>query len=166
MEITIAGKICRVNSQTVMKKLEIFLEANRIPDHASEPTVRKALLSFVEETLVSNEWILYDGNSVWDVKRLMKQFKTFVKFYDYEHFPKYLYEFFSLQCGSIAHYNKAGWLSTYPTKDDLKEFFKSNEYGLRVESHPPAWHYDGRLATEQMSDYLLGTVGYAPYPKY
>jgi len=166
MEITIAEKKCRASNQSAFKKLNDFLEHNRIPDHASEPEVRKRLLPFVESKLGPSEWILYDGNSVWDVKRLVKQFKTFVKYYDYEHFTKYLYEFFHLQCGSIAHYNKAGWLSTYPDVDSLKEFFKSNEYGSAVQDYPPEWHYDARLACELMSTHLLGIGSRAPYPKY
>lgn len=166
MEITIAEKTCRASNQAAFAKLQEFLKYNPIPDHASEPDVRKALLPFVETKLGPSEWILYDGNSVWDVKRLIKQFKTFVKYYDYEHFTKYLYEFFHLQCGSIAHYNKAGWLSTYPDLDSFKEFFIGNEYGSTVQDYPPTWHYDARQATEQMSTVLLGIGGRARYPRY
>jgi len=166
MEITIAEKICRTSNQSAFYKLETFLEANRIPVNSSESDVRMYLLPFVEQKLSPNEWILYDGNLVWDVKRLMKQFKTFVKYYDYDHFPKYLYEFFHLQCGSIAHYNKAGWLGTYSDLDSLKKFFISNEYGSSVQNNPPTWHYDARLAAELMATHLLGLRGRAPYPKY
>ena len=166
MEIIIANKQCRTTNQSTYNKLTKFIKFNPIADSANESDVRKALLPFVEQQLGPNEWIMYDGNSVWDVKRLMKQFRTFVKFYNYEHFTKYLYEFFSLQCGSIAHYNKSGWLSIYPDLLSLKEFFKHNEYGSPVENHPPAWHYDGRLATQEMSKHLLGSGNYVPYPKY
>jgi len=166
MEITIAEKKCRASNRSAFNKLEAYLKANRISDDASEPQVRKALLPFVEQKLAPNEWILYDGNSVWDVKRLVKQFKTFVKYYDYEHFPKYLYEFFHLQCGSIAHYNKAGWLGMYPDLDSLKEFFKRNEYGRTVQNYPPEWHYDARLAVELMHTELFGVGGKARYPEY
>ena len=79
----------------------------------------------------------------------------FIKHYDYEHFPKHLYEFFHLQCGSIAHYNKEGWFQTYPTLEDLKIFFKRNEYGCAVVKHPPTWYYDARLATQKMTDLLI-----------
>ena len=154
MELIIAGRRCRTNSLSAFKKLENFIKFNKIPDNASENDVRKELLKFVEGNLNPNEWLLYDGNSVWNVSRLIKQFKTFVKYYDVKHFPKYLYEFFHLQCGSIAHYNKEGWLSTYSTIKKLKEFFEWNEYGLPVRNYPPSWHYDARLAAEQMSQYL------------
>ena len=167
MEIIIAEKKCRANNQATFNKLRSFIENNHIPDHANEPQVRQALLPFVEKNLGPSDWILYDGNTVWDVKRLIKQFKTFIKYYDYDHFTKYLYEFFSLQCGSIAHYNKAGWLGTYPTLDDLKLFFSKNEYGSPVRTYPPDWHYDSRQATGQMDDILFNKgMGYASYPKY
>ena len=165
MELTIAGKLCRTNNRNAFLKLESFLEKNPINDSDSEHEVRKVLLPFVQSQLSPNEWILFDGNSVWDVKRLLKQFKTFIKFYDYEHFPKYLYEFFHLQCGSIAHYNKAGWLQTYPDLESLKEFFRANEYGERVEVYPPDWHYDARQATEGMTTILFGAGG-PVYPRY
>jgi len=167
MEIIIAKKKCRASNQATFNKLKSFIENNRIPDDTNESQVRKALLPFVEQNLGPNDWILYDGNTVWDVKRLIKQFKTFIRFYDYDHFAKYLYEFFHLQCGSIAHYNKAGWLSTYPTLDDLKGFFKKNEYGNIVQFNPPDWHYDARLAVELMANELFGsTSGRPDYPRY
>jgi hypothetical protein len=165
MEIVIAGKRCRVNNLRAFDKLKVFLISHPIPDQASESDVRKELLVFVENILSANEWVLYDGNTVWNVKRLIKQFKTFIRHYDYEHFTDYLYKFFSLQCGSIAHYNKEGWLSTYPTLEDLKEFFKGNEYGNVVADYPPAWHYDARRAAGQMSTLLLG-MGTHSYPRY
>lgn len=168
MEIIIAEKKCRANNQATFNKLKSFIENHRIQDHASEPQVREALLPFVEQNLSPSDWILYDGNTVWDVNRLHRQFRTFITHYDYDHFTKYLYEFFSLQCGSIAHYNKAGWLSTYPTLDDLKLFFEKNEYGKPVEDYPPSWHYDARLATRLMSEALAeGPKVYRySYPRY
>lgn len=168
MEIIIAGKKCRANNQASFDKLKKFLTDKHLEyiPHMQEADVRRRLLSFVEEELSPNEWILYDGNSIWDVKRLMKQFKVFVKHYDYEHFTKYLYEFFSLQCGSIAHFNKSGWFATYPDLASLKRFFKSNEYGQSVWSYPPDWHYDACKATEAMHAVLFGIGDRVPYPQF
>lgn len=166
MEIYIGEKLCRANNQSAYNKLEVFLNSNVIPDNASEYDVRTALLPFVEKELTSNERILYDGNSIWNVARLIKQFKIFVKHYDYEYFPRYLYEFFHLQCGSIAHYNKAGWFMTYSDLSSLEGFFKSNEYRQSVWSYPPDWHYDARKATEAMHAILFGSGDRMPYPQY
>jgi len=151
----VASKVIRCNNDCTMDKLKTYLKANPIADDVKEAEVRRRLLPFVEQTLGPKEWILYDGNTVWDVKRLMKQFKVFVKDYSANKFTDYLYEFFHLQCGSIAHYNKFGWLSVYPGISSFKQFFNRNEYGERVKDYPPAWHYDARLATGQMHKILF-----------
>lgn len=155
MEITIAGKQCRANSQSCYDKLEMFFESCPITDDCREYDVRAILLPFVEQELSLKEWILYDGNSVWNVERLVKQFKILLKNYDDKHFYKYLYDFFSMQCGSIAHYNKNGWFNAYSTRDSLKEFFKSNEFGVPVKKNPPNWHYDALKATVIMDEILF-----------
>lgn len=155
MEIEINNKKCRTNSINTYNKLECYLDSNPISENASEYKVRESLLTFVQDYLRTKEWILYDGNIVWNVERLMKQFRTFIKYYDYEHFPNYLYEFFHLQCGTIAHFNKIGWLVKYPNLSSLKDLFKKNEYGKEVKDYPPDWHYDARLATDTMSKILF-----------
>lgn len=155
MEIYIGKKRCRSNNQSTHKKLEEFIKNNPISEDSNEYDVRMMLLPFVENILKSNEQILYDGNSIWDVKRLIRHFKIFVKFYDYNHFPEYLYKFFHLQCGSIAHYNKAGWLETYPDLSALKNFFKSNEYSRPIKSYPPSCHYDAWKAVKIMDVILF-----------
>ena len=45
---------------------------------------------------------------------------------------KHFYEFLTLCCGSIAHYNIHGWIHHYPTVDYLKKFFQRNEFGKPV----------------------------------
>ena len=62
----------------------------------------------------------------------------------------YFYEFLSLSCGSIAHYDKCGWVACYPTLDDLKAFFKKNEFGATC----PRWHtrLEDRCKTNSNSD--------------
>ena len=49
--------------------------------------------------------ILFDGNSVWSKKRILKDVKA-VKIHGMDKLSDYLYKFLSLSCGSIAHYNK------------------------------------------------------------
>jgi hypothetical protein len=54
----------------------------------------------------------------------------------------YLYEFFHLCCGSIAHYNKHGWICEYPDIEAIKFFLLKNEYGQSVLKHQPFWASD------------------------
>lgn len=55
---------------------------------------------------------------------------------------EYFYEFLSLNCGSIAHYSRAGWIGIYPTLEDLKRFFLKNEHGKPVSQWIPPWKTD------------------------
>ena len=85
--------------------------------------------------------ILFDGNSVWSKKRILRDIKR-IKKYGMKSLSNYLYKFLSLSCGSIAHYNKYGWIACYPTIDDLRNFFRRNEFGERVLNHIPVWKTD------------------------
>lgn len=101
--------------------------------------------------------ILYGGNGVWSYDRIVRDFKRALKSGpspiseygngDYK-LTNYLYEFLSLACGSIAHFNKYGWIGTYPTKDDLRQFCKRNEFGKDILSHQPTWASDRQRIAE------------------
>jgi len=85
--------------------------------------------------------VCYSGNTVWNKERLIRDFKRILK-NGMKALSDYLYEFLHLDCGSIAHYNKQGWIATYPTIASLHQFFKRNEYGQAVISHMPSWKAD------------------------
>lgn len=95
--------------------------------------------------------IIYDGNIVWSFDRLIKDFKTALgsKNSGYK-LSDYLYKFFSLACGSIAHYDKEGWISVYPTKGDLKQFCMKNEFGIDILTHQPGWASDRQRICREM----------------
>jgi len=86
--------------------------------------------------------VLYDGNTVWSKDKLLKDVKTIVKNKDMSKMTNHLYEFLHLCCGSIAHYNKQGWIDTYPNVSDLQSFFKRNEFGGNVLDSIPHWKTD------------------------
>jgi len=95
--------------------------------------------------------ILYDGNTVYSFDKVIKHFKRALKSKpspiseygngDYN-LTDYLYDFLSLACGSIAHFNKYGWIGTYPRKQDLKNFCKRNEFGQDIVTYQPYWAGD------------------------
>ena len=87
--------------------------------------------------------ILYDGNSVWSKKRILRDIKR-IKKNGMKSLTNYLYKFLSLSCGSIAHYNKFGWIACYPTIQHLRNFFKRNEFGQRVLTYIPVWKTDAQ----------------------
>lgn len=97
--------------------------------------------------------ILINGNSVYSYDRIIRDVKKVVK-QGMPAMTDYLYKFLSLDCGSIAHYNKMGWIDTYPTVDHLKQFFKFNEFGNRVLNHLPLWKTDARRIVEEVESIL------------
>ena len=97
--------------------------------------------------------ILYDGNTVWSKKKVIAGIKK-VKKNGMQSMTKYLYNFLSLSCGSIAHYNIYGWIDTYPTIDDLRRFFLKNEFGRRVLEHLPRWNTDAHVIVEEIETEL------------
>jgi hypothetical protein len=100
--------------------------------------------------------ISYDGNTVWNKAKLIRDFNKILK-HGMESLSDYLYEFFHLCCGSIAHFDKRGWIATYPTLASLRNFFERNEYGQSVVAHMPSWKADAIEVAKEM-DRLLKTL--------
>lgn len=101
--------------------------------------------------------VLYDGNTVWPLERLVKAFKRCVKAGGpAKYFTKELYEFFHLCCGTIAHYNIHGWCEVYPDNEALKKLFLKNEYGEPVTRYAPVWKADARMIIHAMDSILKG----------
>jgi len=98
--------------------------------------------------------IFFDGNTVWNTKKLCTDVKRVVKGGMFK-MTDYLYKFLSLDCGSIAHFNKQGWIEEYPTVDHLRRFFQKNEFGKKVVDHVPNWYYDAAVAVREMEKILF-----------
>ena len=97
--------------------------------------------------------ILFDGNGVYSRTKIIRDIKK-VKKNGMQSMTKALYQFLSLCCGSIAHYNKQGWIEEYPTIEDLRSFFKSNEFGQRVLNYVPNWRTDVRAIVLEIEGVL------------
>jgi len=97
--------------------------------------------------------ILFDGNSVWSKKKILRDVKK-IKKYGMNKLTDYLYKFLSLSCGYIAHYNKHGWIACYPTLSHLKQFFRRNEFGERVLDHLPVWNSDAQRIVREVEKEL------------
>ena len=110
-------------------------------ENSSENTYREVLQKIIDDNKLKAD-ILFNGNRVWSKNKIIRNIKTIIKHNDMNKMNKYLYQFLSLSCGSIAHYNKNGWIDTYPTVEHLKRFFIKNEFGERVLTYLPAWEYD------------------------
>lgn len=107
--------------------------------------------------------ILFNGNTVWSKTRILRNLRRIMKhgtlYNQDQHKPPilshYFYTFLHLDCGSIAHYDIHGWIHKYPTIDELKAFFKRNEFGKRVLDDIPAWHTDARAIVQAIEERLF-----------
>lgn len=97
--------------------------------------------------------ILFNGNTIWNGTRILKDIKK-VKIYGMMAMSNYLYKFCSLACGSIAHYNKMGWIECYPTLQDFKNFFQKNEMGQAVYNYVPCWRPDVKDIVKNIQNIL------------
>lgn len=99
--------------------------------------------------------VLVNGNSVWDPDKILVNLRLILSTGKVEKMSDYLYKFLSLSCGSIAHYNKAGWVDAYPTVGHLMGFFKMNEFCERVLDYVPRWATDVREIVTQIEGILF-----------
>jgi len=110
-------------------------------DHAREGEARIMIQNLMEQKLVTAD-VLLNGNSVYNKTKILRNIRMMVRHEKMSLMTNYTYEFLSNACGSIAHWNKAGWISFYPTIAAFRDFFIKNEYGKRVLESRPAWATD------------------------
>ena len=118
----------------------------------NEPDARLKIQDCIDTENLKAD-ILFSGNTVWNKNKILKDIRA-VKKYGMEKLSDYLYKFLSLSCGSIAHYNKQGWISVYPIVYDLRLFFVENEYGQRVLNFIPTWKTDAYRIVEEIEQVL------------
>ncbi|MFW6024992.1 MAG: hypothetical protein ACOCRX_01490 [Candidatus Woesearchaeota archaeon] len=135
--------------ELILKKNASFIKEN------NEKKIRK----FIQEEIIhkhkfaQNIVILYEGNTIINDIKILRDIEK-VKKRGMQAMTNNLYEFLHLTCGSIAHYNKQGWIAAYPTVESLKDFFKNNEFGERVLHHISNDNIDAIKTVEQIEDKL------------
>ena len=181
-ELDLNKRVAIYGSQQDIDRAKEIL-TSKIPSLQSmnEPDARIVIQNLIDTENIKAS-ILFDGNTVWSFNRIIKNIKRIKKAgvlgyagyipigsilsipsYQGEGakpiLSDYLYHFLSLSCGSIAHYNKAGWIAAYPTVDDLRRFFMKNEFGQRVKTHLPGWETDVIRIVEEIEHVLQITGG-------
>jgi len=100
----------------------------------------------IQEWISKNDFrpvVMYDGNSVIRKDKIITEFKRLLQQGSLSRMSDYFYCFLSLDAGSIAHFNKQGWISTYNNSVEcLCKFFLHNEFGRDVVSEQPGWKTD------------------------
>lgn len=134
MKLEIDKRVAIYGSQKEISRTAEIITAllPELPNMA-EPQARLALQDLIDFKKFKTD-ILFDGNSVWSKDRIIRDIRKVVK-NGMTAMTDYLYRWLSLQAGSIAHYNKLGWIDVYPTVDHLRAFFCKNEFGQRVKEH-------------------------------
>jgi hypothetical protein len=123
--------------QTLRARLPAELFSER------ESDARLVIQSLIDENDIKAA-ILWDGNRVWSKKKVLKDVRAVIR-RGMSALSDYLYEFFHLCCGSIAHYDKQGWICEYPDVEALRNFFRNNEFGTSVLAHQPCWASDRKV---------------------
>lgn len=151
--LPIDKRVALYGNKKHIEQAEIILTKN-IPDlpNLSESQARLKIQDCLDHENIKAD-ILFDGNSVWSKKKIIRDIKK-IKKYGMNKLSNYLYKFLSLSCGSIAHYNKFGWISCYPTIQDLRNFFRRNEFGERVLNHIPIWKTDAQRIVREVEKEL------------
>ena len=147
--LTIDSRVAIYGNKQSIEQAQIILLKN-IPElHTlSESQARLKIQETIDHENIRAD-ILFDGNSVWSKKKIIRDIKK-IKKYGMGKLSDYLYKFLSLSCGSIAHYNKYGWIACYPTLQDLKQFFRRNEFGERVLTYLPIWNTDAQRIVKEV----------------
>ena len=148
-QLTIDKRVALYGNKQSIEQTEIILTKN-IPElpTLSESQARIKIQEVIDHENVRAS-ILFDGNSVWSKKKIIRDIKK-IKKYGMKKLSNYLYKFLSLSCGSIAHYNKFGWIACYPTLSDLRNFFRRNEFGERVLRYIPIWKTDAQVIVKSI----------------
>jgi hypothetical protein len=135
---------------------EVFAACDLMPDvtKMSEGDARLRIQEIMASSRL-NVTVLYDGNRIWSFTRIIRDFKRVLEENSTQKMTKNLYLFFSLCCGTIAHYDADGWSSEYPDNAALKQLFLRNELGKRVQDYIPAWKTDARKIVVEI-ERLLG----------
>lgn len=141
-KITVYGKSSKDINNTISILSTLSLTDNETED-------RKIISDAIDKYNIKAH-ILYKGNTVYGINTMVKKFKNLFKGGDMRKLTKDCYLYLIYNCGSIAHYNKEGWISCYPTIDNLRQFFRKNEYGKDIVSDRPWWDYDGREINKQL----------------
>ena len=100
----------------------------------NERQARKMLQEIIGDEDIKAS-ILINGNTVWNKQKILRNVKRLIRTNDMNNLSDYFYEFLTNCCGSIAHFNKYGWICEYPTVLSLQRFFECNEFGERVYNH-------------------------------
>lgn len=132
--------------EVAKKLLEENLSADEIAGKSPEGKLRLKVQELIDKNNIAAD-ILYSGNTVYSYTKTMKDFDRILKG-GVGKLTNDLYHFFSLNF-TIAHYNKAGWIATYPQLSDVRKILKGAD--------APNWKTDVIKIQKAMLEKLGGS---------
>jgi len=149
------NRITYYGSEKEISEAIVVLKKHENLVNMKEAHVRLLIQKLIDEHHLKAA-ILVNGNRVWSKDRILRNLEGIMKqgtLYNEDQtkppiLSRYFYEFLHLDCGSIAHYDIAGWVHKYPTIEHLKRFFKCNELGKRVLDWIPPERSDARAIVQ------------------
>jgi hypothetical protein len=116
----------------------------------NERTDRLVIQSFIDKNNIKSS-ILYNGNSVFGKNKILKELHKIIKAEKLTNMSDYFYHFITNHCGSIAHYDKNGWIAEYDNNiEKLMIFFQHNEFGTNILNAAPEWYTDLKVIAEEI----------------
>jgi len=137
----------------IARAQEVLSKVANLPDGVMEDWARRQLQEIID-TFKLKAAILFRGNGVYSFDRTILAFKRVLKAGTTAKMSNDLYHFFSLCCGTIAHYSKYGWSDVYPDTAALRRLFERNEFGQSVVNHQPTWGTDRIKIAREMERLL------------
>jgi len=160
-------KITYYGSEKEISEAIAVLKKHQNLENMKESEARLLIQKVIDEHGLKAS-ILVNSNTVWSKNRILQNLEQIMKhgtLYNEDQtkppiLSHYFYQFLSLECGSIAHYDIFGWVHKYPTIEHLKKFFKQNEFGKRVLDWIPKDHTDSRVIVEAIEARLFPFLTY------
>jgi len=181
-ELKYSADIRILGTEKELKKAKAVLD--KLDLHPREDQARIQIQDAIDEHHLSAS-ILYRGNGVWSRRKILNNLEHIIErgtLYGNKRvrwlrlgsmlclpatpqdfkpiLSDYFYNFLILNCGSIAHYSKAGWIGIYSTLEDLKQFFLKNEHGKPVSEWIPPWKTDVKRIVDDIERRLYPFQSY------
>ena len=135
-------------SPTSAERLRAEAILSKLPLTGDEKKDRLTIQSAIDEYDIEAN-ILYNGNRVWGKNRIISEYKRLKKSGQLVGMSDHFYEYLHLACGSIAHYNKDGWIQAYENSvERLDDFFRCNESGINIFDHAGRFSDQKAIAKE------------------
>jgi len=161
------NKITYFGSEQDITEAIAILKKHKNLESMKEPEARLIIQGLIDKHGLKAS-ILVNGNWVWSKARILSNLQQIIKhgaLYNEDQskppiLSHYFYQFLTIECGSVNHFDIHGWIHRYPTLEHLKKFFKENEFGKKVLEWIPKEHADSQAIVQAIETRLFPFQSY------